>query len=710
MNQTTFALAIAVLSLSLGIVVALNNLQSPSNKRYAMFSAVVASWVSVNALSLYYFEPVANNFYTRLITPTSLVTLWSLATFAIVFPVRQKNDSPRLELFLLVPVAAIGIFAFTDLNVTQSVSPEGYISYEFGALYYPYVLTMLFLAAFSFWKLHTKWRLAKGFLKKQTFGVYIAFAVTILPAIVTGIILPLLNNYTYWNYSHFFIGFLPLIISYTIIRHQLFDIRTLLARFLAYLFSFGVIATIYGLSITFLNQNLFGGFSDTSELIVRSLIVTALVSAFPPVKKKFDLLTSQLFFHNPYEIDAALSDLSESLKGVLLPETVIQKCVETTSKYLRPDQIYFYPLGATSRVARRTKDPFSMTKNIRTFAVKHSTSVISATHSTKLTQKLKTQLDERGISVIATAKSTEGEILGLLILGPQKSGEIYRHQDLVFLELLSHTMGVSLSDARNLQQIKIINKSLKVRVQKATKSLRAMNTQLGELNEAKDDFISAASHQLKPQLAVAGGLLNILMDGHDGKLKEAQRKSLVQALTSVERMQDIVNHMLDRAISQPLAGDGNFKRVNLKKIIEEEISLRAPQLRRHNMRTQFTCGLKTAPITANATLVGEAFGNIYSNAIQYSPDGATVSIDLATAENEYVVRVTDSGIGVPKEDLVGIFDKFRRSSNAKRVRPSGTGLGLYFCKHVIETHGGRMISQSELDKGSTFGFVLPKAS
>ena len=65
MNQTTFALAIAVLSLSLGIVVALNNLQSPSNKRYAMFSAVVASWVSVNALSLYYFEPVANNFYTR---------------------------------------------------------------------------------------------------------------------------------------------------------------------------------------------------------------------------------------------------------------------------------------------------------------------------------------------------------------------------------------------------------------------------------------------------------------------------------------------------------------------------------------------------------------------------------------------------------------------------------------------------------------------
>lgn len=101
------------------------------------------------------------------------------------------------------------------------------------------------------------------------------------------------------------------------------------------------------------------------------------------------------------------------------------------------------------------------------------------------------------------------------------------------------------------------------------------------------------------------------------------------------------------------------------------------------------------------------FDHLIDNAIYYSPNADTVRVRLSIEDGDVVLRVVDHGIGVPKDAQKRLFTKFFRAENARRQRPDGTGIGLYLAKKVIHGHGGSLIFESELGKGSTFGFRLP---
>lgn len=102
--------------------------------------------------------------------------------------------------------------------------------------------------------------------------------------------------------------------------------------------------------------------------------------------------------------------------------------------------------------------------------------------------------------------------------------------------------------------------------------------------------------------------------------------------------------------------------------------------------------------------------NFLDNALYYTPKGGKVMISLTTTDDSVTCAVTDSGIGVPKALQHHLFSKFYRADNAQKIRPDGTGLGLFMAKKVIVAQGGAIIFKSEEDKGSTFGFSFPRKS
>jgi signal transduction histidine kinase len=101
--------------------------------------------------------------------------------------------------------------------------------------------------------------------------------------------------------------------------------------------------------------------------------------------------------------------------------------------------------------------------------------------------------------------------------------------------------------------------------------------------------------------------------------------------------------------------------------------------------------------------------NIVDNAIYYTPQGGTITIQLYQTESEIIFKVIDTGIGVPKAEQHKLFTKFYRAGNARKARPDGTGLGLYMAQKIIAEQGGSMIFESVEGKGSTFGFRFPLA-
>jgi signal transduction histidine kinase len=114
------------------------------------------------------------------------------------------------------------------------------------------------------------------------------------------------------------------------------------------------------------------------------------------------------------------------------------------------------------------------------------------------------------------------------------------------------------------------------------------------------------------------------------------------------------------------------------------------------------------------TIIGDEFSinemltNLLFNAIKYTPEGKTIHLEAKSYDTYFQVDISDTGIGIPADELGSIFDEFFRASNAKKSEKDGTGLGLSIVKQIIERHGGEITAQSEEGRGTTFSVILPK--
>jgi signal transduction histidine kinase len=146
------------------------------------------------------------------------------------------------------------------------------------------------------------------------------------------------------------------------------------------------------------------------------------------------------------------------------------------------------------------------------------------------------------------------------------------------------------------------------------------------------------------------------------------------------------------------------KPVKLKSVIENEIKQLSLTAEARDIKLTAKLGDKDPVLNLDANKLKQVIMNFIDNAIYYSERGSEVVIDYHVTADAVELQVKDNGIGVPKEALNNLFTKFYRAENAKRVRPDGTGLGLFLAKKVITAQGGFIIFESEIGEGSTFGF------
>lgn len=282
-----------------------------------------------------------------------------------------------------------------------------------------------------------------------------------------------------------------------------------------------------------------------------------------------------------------------------------------------------------------------------------------------------------------------GELLGFMVIG---ASTVSDHSDSFRLDLMTRLMsvvGVSIDSALLVEQLKLTNNKLK------------------ELDTAKDEFISMASHQLRTPLTTVKGYLSMVLEGDAGKISKTQHQFLDQAYGSAQRMVYLIADLLN--VSRLSTGKFviDAKSSNLATIVEQEID----QLQRHAQTRNVTLKYekpKTFPtLELDETKIRQVIMNFTDNAIYYTPGGGTVNAKLSKTPKSIQFTVTDTGIGVPKALQHKLFTKFYRAENAMKARPDGTGLGLFMAKKVIVAQGGSIIFSSVEGKGSTFGFSFP---
>ncbi|MDD5099031.1 MAG: PAS domain-containing sensor histidine kinase [Candidatus Colwellbacteria bacterium] len=231
-------------------------------------------------------------------------------------------------------------------------------------------------------------------------------------------------------------------------------------------------------------------------------------------------------------------------------------------------------------------------------------------------------------------------------------------------------------------------------------------TKAKEVDRAKTEFVSLASHQLRTPLSIINWYAEMLLSGDKGELNEGQEKYLDEIHKSCHRMIDLVNALLN--VSRIDMGTLSIvpKLVSIPDIIDVILEESLPQIKKKKI--SISKDYDTIPeVMADPDLSRIIFQNLISNAVKYVSDNGKVSIRARIEKEKIIVDITDDGCGIPEGQQSKIFTKLFRADNAKVVDPDGNGLGLYVVKSIMDASGGEVRFKSSEGKGSTFSISIP---
>lgn len=220
------------------------------------------------------------------------------------------------------------------------------------------------------------------------------------------------------------------------------------------------------------------------------------------------------------------------------------------------------------------------------------------------------------------------------------------------------------------------------------------------------DFIAFAAHELRGPITVIRGYLDVLTDELQDRLEDDQEELLSRLTVSANRLSSYVNNILNAS---------RFDRRHLKVRLREDsladiydIVSDDMQLRASSQNRMLTVAIPDSlpTIAADRASISEVLSNLIDNAIKYSNEGGMVYVSAATSGDFVKVSVKDRGIGMPSGVVSNLFHKFYRSHRSRET-VAGTGIGLYICKAIVESHGGKIEVRSVEGEGSTFEFTLP---
>lgn len=240
-----------------------------------------------------------------------------------------------------------------------------------------------------------------------------------------------------------------------------------------------------------------------------------------------------------------------------------------------------------------------------------------------------------------------------------------------------------------------------------------------EVDKAKTEFVSLASHQLRTPLATVKWYAEMLLDENSGDMNKVQKNYLKEIQRGNQRMVDLVNSLLDVSRMELGTFIMDKKQTDIPKLIHGVIEEQRPSITTKKLKVQTNFAGNIPTINIDPKLIHMVFQNLLSNAVKYTPNRGTVSfnLDLVKKGRKYgghiikkdslCVSIKDSGWGIPEEQRGHVFEKLFRADNVKQHQVEGTGLGLYLVKLIIERTGGTVWFDSILNKGTTFFIVFP---
>lgn len=714
MLLTASIILTSIAQVLLVLFVFLKGTKNLTNVLFALIGTASWAWALMSYLSIVLIESPHLITIVRLILFCVVLQNGFFYLFAKVFPSASWQYSKRwlwvyTLLTLVTALAVLSPFVFTGVR-----TGDGPAITQVGPGMIVFIAHAALSITFAFRSLISKYHKAVGATRQQLQILLIASVlVWVVVPITNFAVTPLLKTTFFVQLSPVYTFLFACIIAYAIVRHRLFDIKRVVVRAVAYMLTITTVLVLF--IVIFLTgiAQIFGFGTlalDKQLLLFAFAMVAGLI--VPPLARFFDGVTQRLFFRKAYDSQKAIDDMT----GVFVQADTLKELLENSSRLLvkilgasAVTVSLTHADGAGQRTAYTTlpsqaERPEPVLTEAHMLATDTRLIALDALDETQ--EALGAELNAMNIGVVSQLRSPVG-IVGYLMIGYKQNGTHYGRQDLDFIDIVGDEFAIAIQSELRFEEIKAFNLELQHKIDEATKELQASNKKLQELDQAKDEFISMASHQLRTPLTTVKGYLSMVLEGDVGKVAPNQKKVLEEAYDSAQRMVFLIGDFLNVSRLQTGRFIMEWAPADLGKIVAQEVSQLVPSAASRKLKLVYVPPASFPDMIVDENKLRQVMMNFIDNAIYYSKPNTTIDVSLVKLASEVVFKVVDHGIGVPVSERPKLFTKFYRASNAKKQRPDGTGIGLFMAKKVIVAHGGSVIFETEEGKGSTFGFSLP---
>jgi signal transduction histidine kinase len=552
-----------------------------------------------------------------------------------------------------------------------------------------WVLSLIGLGYFSWGVLNFILSYGQTKIARQRLQI-LYLLVGICSMFIIGLVLHVANYFFELGYSFFFVASLySLLISFffalAIVKYRLVDIHFIIRGGILYSILTGLVLVIYVLLIKNVCDILANKFGTTS-LLVESVFILVLVFLLRPLERRVEEFIDRFFYRDRYLFRLKFFEFTRTLLNILDLQTLSRATVEFISQALVVNKVGIWTLDVEADSYRMTSQtgfleerPFAEESPFIAYLKKSQRAVeMEYIKNYHLLQAEVKEMITEHIALVVPFQWEEG-LLGFLLVGDKRNGKNFTIMEIEALEALAPAMAMAISRALLYQNLK-------------RKDLQMMQSEkLAALGEMAASFV----HGIRNPLGIISGSAETLKK----KIPEPVQSEMIQFIREEsERINRMLTNFLEFAKPKP----PTFQEVNLKDILRRTVDLSSIPARERGVQVVQEYPHDKVSLFLDPEQIHEAFVNLELNALEAMPAGGTLRITLTQKENkDVIIRVSDTGVGIPAGRESKIFDPFFTT------KEQGTGLGLTIVHTVVKNHGGTISVANNDGGGATFTISLP---
>lgn len=307
--------------------------------------------------------------------------------------------------------------------------------------------------------------------------------------------------------------------------------------------------------------------------------------------------------------------------------------------------------------------------------------------------------------------NSQDESIGEIVLGFKDEYPLSVHDNLILQEICKGA-AVAIQNCHSQAELTAYTEKLEEIVAERTADLKVQTQKAESANLAKSRFVANMSHELRTPLTAVIGYASVLSSGLFGSVTEKQKEALTSISKASEHLKELIDEILNLSKIEAGKEDAEPSRVDLYPLLKQIYKLMLQQALTKKIKLNLvapTDGSNQHKLLVDPRHIRQILINLTSNAIKYTQDEGTVTIDAEIMADKARINVRDTGVGIAEEQIEKLFERFERGENEYNLLQSGTGIGLSLTRHLTEINGGRIGVESELGKGSTFWVLMPLA-